>query len=188
MPPMKSEAELIPFAPGRLDGSPLLVIAPHPDDEIFGCGGVLAQAAAAGAEIQVVIATDGTAQGEAADRRAESIEAASRLGLPEPVLWGLPDRSLTADSQELTERMRSLLLELRPRVMLVPSPAELHPDHRATAIAAYRLLQQATPGSELHEAVQSLRLVTYEVSAVLRPNLLVDVTPEWEQVMEAAKA
>jgi LmbE family N-acetylglucosaminyl deacetylase len=188
MPHMKSESELIPFAPGQLDGSPLLVLAPHPDDEIFGCGGVLAQAVAAGTEIHVVIVTDGAAQGEVADRRAESVEAARRLGLPEPRLWGLADRSLVPDDDDLRERLSSLLLEVKPTVILVPSPAELHPDHRALALAVYRLLQQALIGSELHQAVQSSRLAAYEVSAVLRPNLLVDVTGEWQTVISAAKA
>jgi LmbE family N-acetylglucosaminyl deacetylase/glycosyltransferase involved in cell wall biosynthesis len=188
MPHMKSESELIPFAPGRLDGSPLLALAPHPDDEIFGCGGALAQAAAAGAEICVVIVTDGAAQGEAAARRAESLEAAKRLGLPEPRLWDLADRSLAPDDDDLRERLYTLLLEVKPRMILVPSPAELHPDHRALTLAVYRLLQQAMPGSELHEAVQSSRLAAYEVSAVLRPNLLIDVTHEWDEVVSAAQA
>jgi LmbE family N-acetylglucosaminyl deacetylase/glycosyltransferase involved in cell wall biosynthesis len=188
MPHMKSESELIPFTPGRLDGSPLLALAPHPDDEIFGCGGALAQAAAADVEIHVVIVTDGAAQGEAATRRAESLEAAKRLGLPEPSLWGLADRSLARDDDDLRERLHTLLLEVKPKVILVPSPAELHPDHRALALAVYRLLQRALPGSELHQAVQSVRLVAYEVSAVLRPNLLIDVTQEWDMVVSAAKA
>jgi LmbE family N-acetylglucosaminyl deacetylase len=185
---MKTEAELVPFAPGRLDGSPVLVLAPHPDDEVLGCGGVLAQAAATGSEVRVVILTGGQAQGEAEQRRAESAEAARRLGLPEPLMLDLADRSLTPDDSELAERIRTLLLEVRPRIVLVPSPAEVHPDHRAVAITTYRLLQQAMPGTELHEAVQPVRLAAYEVSAVLRPNLLVDVTEEWPAVVEAARA
>lgn len=185
---MQEESALIPYSASRLEGSPLLVLAPHPDDEVFGCGGVLAQAVASGADVRVVILTDGAAQGEVETRRAEAMEAARRLGLSRPELWGLPDRSLRPDDRELRARLEAVLLEVKPHAVLVPSTAEIHPDHRALAIAVYQLLQESSPGTELHAAVRDIRLITYEVSAVLRPNLLVDVTAEWEQVRHAAEA
>jgi LmbE family N-acetylglucosaminyl deacetylase len=185
---MRSEQDLIPYEPGRLDGSPVLVLAPHPDDEIFGCGGVLLQAIHAGADVRVVFLTDGEAQGEAETRRREGRAAAALLGLPEPVFWGLADRSLRPDDADLATRLRSLLIEIGPHVLLLPSPAEIHPDHRALAILVYRLLQAAAPGDDLHTSLQATRVAGYEVSAVLRPNLLVDVTPEWEAVVMAAGA
>jgi LmbE family N-acetylglucosaminyl deacetylase/glycosyltransferase involved in cell wall biosynthesis len=185
---MRSEEDLIPYAPGRLDGSPVLVLAPHPDDEIFGCGGVLVQALNAGADVRVVFLTDGDAQGEAETRRREGRAAAVLLGLREPVFWGLADRSLRPDDAELADRLRSLLIEIGPHVLLLPSPAEIHPDHRALAILVYRLLQTAAPGDDLHTAMQATRVAGYEISAALRPNLLVDVTAEWEAVVAAAGA
>jgi len=178
----------MPFGAGRLDGSPVLVLAPHPDDEIFGCGGVLAQAVDAGAEVRVVVLTDGAAQGDAATRQAESAEAARRLGLPVPEHWNLGDRTLAPGDPRLAARIRALLEEVRPHVVLVPSPAEVHPDHRALALLVYRLLQQAEPGTALHQALQATRLASYEITTVLRPNLLVDVTDEWDRVLVAAKA
>ena len=185
---MQSETDLVPYASGRLDGSPVLVLAPHPDDEVFGCGGVLVQAVRSGAEVRVVTLTDGGAQGDPEERRREASEAASRLGVPVPERWVLADRSLEPADEALAERLRALLLEVRPAVLLAPSPAEIHPDHRALALAVYRVLQRAAPGSELHAAVQAVRLAAYEVSAVLRPNLLVDVSDVWEDVLAAAKA
>jgi LmbE family N-acetylglucosaminyl deacetylase len=184
---MRSEAELVPYSAGRLDGSPLLALAPHPDDEVFGCGGALLQAARSGADVRVVVVTDGGAQGGVSVRREESRAAARRLGLPEPVFWGFADRSLEAADPDLVYRVRSLLLEVGPRLILVPSPAEVHPERRALALAAYRVLQEALPGTDLHAALQSARLVAYEVAAVLRPNLLLDVTDEWEDILAAAK-
>ncbi len=166
----------------------MLLLAPHPDDEVFGCGGVLAQAVAAGATVKVVILSDGQAQGDPQIRRQESLIAARRLGLPEPTFWGLADRSLDPADGELAGRLEALLVAVRPRIILVPSPAEIHPDHRALALLVYRVLQQAVAGSELHRAVQAVRLAAYEVSAVLRPNLLVDISEQWEEVLAAAKA
>lgn len=88
----------------------VLCFAPHPDDEILGCGGTLHLHAQAGSEIRVVLVTDGTAGdpeqkfdpvtfGEM--RRAESRSAAAVIGVPEPVCWGLPDSCEVAESDKL---------------------------------------------------------------------------------------
>jgi LmbE family N-acetylglucosaminyl deacetylase len=185
---MRSEEDLIPFSPGRLEGSPVLVLAPHPDDEVFGCGGAVVQLLRAGSDVRLVILTDGAAQGDPNTRRAEALEASVRLGLEEPDFWELADRSLRPDDSDLADRIRALVTDLAPQLILVPSPAEIHPDHRAVAVLVYNLVQSTTAGGELHDALQSTRIATYEVSAVLRPNLLVDVSAEWETVLSAAEA
>jgi len=185
---MREESELVPYLPGHLDGSPLLVLAPHPDDEVFGCGGVLALASRRGARIRTVILTGGGAQGDPGVRRAEAAEAARRLGIPAPEHWDLRDRSLDPSDPELCDRLEALIAETAPSIVLAPSPAEVHPDHRALALALYRLLQTVVPGTPVHEVAPALRLAAYEVSAVLRPNLLVDVGEVWEDVLAAAKA
>jgi LmbE family N-acetylglucosaminyl deacetylase len=185
---MRSEEDLIPYSPGRLEGSPVLVLAPHPDDEVFGCGGAIVQLLRAGSDVRLVVLTDGAAQGDPSIRRTEALEASVRLGLEEPDFWELADRSLRPDDRDLADRMRVLLTEFAPQLILVPSPAEIHPDHRAVAVLVYSLVQATTAGGELHDALQSTRIATYEVSAVLRPNLLVDVSAEWETVLSAAEA
>ena len=185
---MRSEGDLIPYSPGRLEGSPVLVLAPHPDDEVFGCGGAIVQLLGAGAEVRSVVLTDGGAQGDANTRRAEALEASARLGLDEPEFWDLADRSLRPDDADLADRLRALMIEFAPQLILLPSPAEIHPDHRAVAVLVYNLMQSTTDGGELHDALQFTRIATYEVSAVLRPNLLVDVSSEWKTVLSAAEA
>jgi len=185
---MRSEEDLVPYAPGRLDGSPVLVLAPHPDDEIFGCGGAIVQLRSAGADVRVLVLSDGEAQGDPEVRRAEARRAAEILGLGAPEFWGLGDRSLRADDPELGDRLRALLIEFAPGLVLLPSPAEIHPDHRATAMLVYSVIQSASPGSALHNALQATRVAAYEVSAALRPNLLLDVSGEWETVLSASAA
>ena len=185
---MRSEQDLIPYTTGGLDGSPVLVMAPHPDDEVFGCGGVIVQAVRSGATVRVVVLTDGAGQGDPETRHTEALEAARRLGISRPEFWGRADRSLSPDDPDLIDRVRALLVEAAPNILLLPSPAEIHPDHRALALLVYGVIQAAAPGSELHNALQATRLATYEVSAVLRPNHLVDVSAEWQTVLSAAEA
>ena len=78
------EQELVPFTPAALRGERLLVIAPHPDDEAIGCGGLIALHGSEGRSVRVLVVTDG-AEGSAdpATRENETIaglQAAKRLG------------------------------------------------------------------------------------------------------------
>lgn len=181
---MRQETELVPYTTTRLTGSPLLVLAPHPDDEIFGCGGVLLHAVQSKAEIHVAVVTDGAAQGEARARCMESTEAARRLGTPPPEFWGFADRSLESDTPELLDRIRDSLVNIKPALVLVPSPAELHPDHRALGLATYRVLH----GIRREALHPEFRLAAYEVSAFLRPNTLIDLSEDWALINHASES
>lgn len=154
----------------RLPGERVAVLAPHPDDEVFGCGATLAAMAAAGAEIRVVVVSGGGTFGEGAAltrrRREESEAAAAVLGYPAPQFWGLADGEL-AYSAAMMPRISAWLALYQPEVVLAPSPDEMHRDHRAVAEAALAVC--ARRGGPA--------LAFYEVGQPLTPNRLVDITP-----------
>ena len=128
-------------------GAPLVVVAPHPDDEVLGAAGLLRVAARSGSAIVIVAVTDGEAShpgtrwcGErlAARRRAESAEALDRLaiGPVDVVRCSLPDGAVADHEDRLAGMLRDLL-----------GPASCcaatwrfdgHPDHDATGRAAAR--------------------------------------------------
>ncbi len=178
---MRPEQALVPYAPGRLEGDSVLVLAPHPDDEVFGCGGFLAHAVGEGRRIEILVLTDGAAQGDAATRREESREAARRLGTPEPMFGALSDRGLDPALPALLDAIRNALERSRPDLLLVPSPAEIHPDHRAVALAVASLAVSSV-------ILPDTTIAAYEVSAMLRPNLLLAIDSVWERVLDAARA
>src|SRR5258708_3020411 len=78
-PMVKPESKAIPYEANDLGGEQLLVLAPHPDDEVIGCGGVVARHLRDGRRVQVIVATDGAEAGEG-DREAESREGLAVLG------------------------------------------------------------------------------------------------------------
>src|SRR5436190_24069407 len=88
------EAEAIPFEPLDLRGERLLVLAPHPDDEVIGCGGLVALHLREGRKVRVVVATDGGQAGDAATRQRESRAALASLGDAEIEFLNFPDRHL----------------------------------------------------------------------------------------------
>ncbi len=78
----------------------VLVIAPHPDDEVLLAGGVLALAVKAGQRAEVIIVTNGdfTCERDGTVRQGESVSALTALGLPEAAIHflGYPDGHLPA--------------------------------------------------------------------------------------------
>ncbi|MBK7876344.1 MAG: PIG-L family deacetylase [Planctomycetes bacterium] len=121
----------------------VLVVAPHPDDEVLGCGGLAALLARSGAEVRVLVLTDGArgaepaAQGPdlVARREAEARAGGAALGVKEHVFLSLPDGALGAQ-HDLVLRLRAEFARSEPELVLAPSPLETHADHRAASRAA----------------------------------------------------
>lgn len=155
----------------------VLMLAPHPDDEVFGCGGSAALYVQAGATVQPHILTDGGGYLEGGQRAAavalrrdESHRAAQILGTAEPTFGAWQDRQLNT-AHDLPGRLGELIEATAADVVFAPSLWEVHPDHRATAWAAVRAV------SALHAARGAAPVLAfYEVGAPLRPNHLVDIS------------
>ncbi|HEX2832932.1 MAG TPA: PIG-L family deacetylase [Thermoanaerobaculia bacterium] len=168
---MLIEAEAIPYSPAQLRGERLLVFAPHPDDEVIGCGGLVAQHRLDGRAVRVVIATDGSGAGEAATREEESRRGLARIDAAiELEFLRFPDRGLGDDA---SARIREELASFRPDLVLVPSPVEIHPDHLALARLVIETIQR---DESLFAELGVARVAFYEVSQPLRPNAIVDIT------------
>lgn len=179
----------------RVRATSALVLAPHYDDEILGCGGLLAQLAASGAAVRVLFLTDGGGGGEAVEdreayrsrRREEAGRVCEILGLAGCEHLGLPDGGLGQRLDEAVEGIRRAVLTQRPELVLVPSPLEISRDHQAAFAALHRLLAPLRDASPDVEPLRALRILLYEVNHPLHPDLLVDVSAE-AGILEKAMA
>ncbi len=183
-PEFPDERSLVPYAATALEGTRVLVFAPHPDDEVIGCGGALADLRARGARLDVVLVTDGAAGARdeagrgriAAERIEESRRALEVLGGGTVHAGGIPDRGAGDRLAEVEALLARWLVEAAPDLVFAPSPVETHPDHRAVAYAL--LAVAARPASDPAAAALARATVAfYEVSQPFRPNVLVDLTP-----------
>jgi len=179
----------------NVQASSVLVLAPHYDDEVLGCGGLVAQLASAGADVRVLFLSDGSGGVEEVEdheaygerRRQEAGRATEALGLGGIEELGLPDGALDGHLDELSRGIGEALSKHRPDLLLVTSPLELTADHRAAFRALHELLIAIRPGHELEAAIEGLRIFAYEVNHPLYPDLLLDVSDQIPKI-EAAMA
>ncbi len=188
--PMHPRGALLP--PGEtaaVHARSVLVLAPHYDDEALGCGGLLAELAAAGARVRVLFLSDGAGgardaeerRAYAARRREESEAALDALGLADAAYLDLPDGALADHLEDLAEAIGEALVEHGADLVLVPSPLEVTADHRAAFAALHRrlgVLRPAAGGADetLATLARSLTVLVYEVNHPAYPDLLVDVS------------
>lgn len=116
------------------------IIAPHPDDETLGCGGLIARLCSQGTPPHVVILTGGGKSHSGccdideeelkAQRRDLARQALKELGLPSAHLHLLdfPDGSISATDPHMDEFSR-LIGELAPKQLFIPCQGEGWPDH-----------------------------------------------------------
>ncbi len=181
----------------------VMVLAPHPDDETLGAGGLLQRAAACDAASRIVFVTDGDdnpwpqrvverrlridADARArwgARRRAEGYAALDALGVPRDraVFLGYPDQGLTGllvhAPSEMIARLRAEITTWRPTIIVMPSLRDRHPDHNALAVLTLEAL--ATLAAD--ERPLTLTYVVHPFSMMLfRDGFCLHLTPHEQE-------
>ncbi|MGR3512118.1 MAG: PIG-L deacetylase family protein [Paracoccaceae bacterium] len=144
-------------------GASILVLAPHPDDEALGCGGLLRDVWSRGGRAHVACITDGAASHPmsrshppavlAELRRAELSRAVAILGGKQSDLtWlGFPDAGthlIESHDGALSRAVAAVVGKVGANILLAPSPLDPHCDHETTAHAA-RFVAANHPGIRL---------------------------------------
>lgn len=116
----------------------IVVFAPHPDDDIIGCGGSMAKYVEQGISVTVVYMTSGESgsveynKEELAKTREQEAKAAlETLGIEDCVFLRQPDGYLEYNGNLLI-RIVELIREKRPQMIYVPHENDAHNDHKVT--------------------------------------------------------
>jgi len=125
-----------------------LVIAPHPDDESLGCGGLISNLCKSGINVHVIFTTDGSmshpnaqninAIGRTKMREQEAISALKILGVNEQYITFFrgQDSALPAVGEQgfdgFVAQMIGIIELVQPGLVLVPYEFDPHRDHRAS--------------------------------------------------------
>jgi len=139
----------------QIAAEPVLVVAPHPDDEALGCAGAIALLKRQGHTVQILVMSDG-AQSHPNSRKypasalkhlreAETRCAMSTLGIEDShiTFLQLPDGAVpqagAVNFRAAVHQCCGYLAEVNPKIIFAPWRSDPHPDHRAT----WQILQAA---------------------------------------------
>jgi N-acetylglucosamine malate deacetylase 1 len=175
-------------------GKRIVVLSPHMDDEVIGCGGTLYKHIQNGAEITVVYMTDGrygskdlqNYNGQERKRREKELMqvrktearlAIESLGIKEGIFLDAEETRLNS-TNEMRSKLSRILHSIEPDLVYLPFFLEEHPDHRATS----QILLDATDDSHF-----TFDCCAYEVWTPLFPNCFVAISDVIEKKKQALR-
>lgn len=135
-----------------------LIVAPHPDDEVIGCGGVIARGVADGVSFRIMVVTRGqhllTSLANIAEpgpaeigarREAETRNACGLLGLDAAriAFLGFEDGKVARDAAAVKAALTTAIADFGPTRIYCTSAWDSHPDHSAT----FRIVEGARAGA-----------------------------------------
>jgi len=157
----------------------ILVFAPHPDDEILGCGAYIAKRRAEGVRCYIVVVSDGARglpRGTLPQVRQQECRAGlACLGIDDVQFWEYPDGAVPL-SGDILHEYRRIVAELKPTNILLPNPQESHSDHRRVTRGVLNALEEQWQGHLLfYETVHPATVI----------NHVVDITSTFDKKLQA---
>lgn len=164
-------------------GSKILILSPHPDDDVFGCGGTVLKYPKNSVAITTVYITDGR-KGSSGSRneeetvrirKQEAISACKILGISQIKFLENRDSELKLSAKTLNQ-MIDVIKNARPELVYLPFLTDNHADHFETN----RILVKT-----LEKLKFKCNISAYEAQSPLFPNIIVNVTNQYEKKIKA---
>lgn len=178
-----------------MEGKRILVVVAHPDDEVLGCGGLIARHVNLGQEVQVMSMTNGvSSRGSVSasakeQRKHAAYNAANILGFKWSAMFDFPDNGLDSiPLLNVVTAIESVKTKFNPHVIYTHFASDLNVDHRIVyeaAITAFR----PQPG-EIWEEIRSFEIPSSTDWGLraFSPDTSVDITAQWDLKKQALLA
>ena len=175
----------------------ILIIAPHPDDEVLGCGGTIAKYSRQGDDVYLCIVTKAYSpewpEDEIKERREEVLRVNEILGIRKTYFLGFPTVKLDTISQkELNDSITQVINGVEPEVLYIPYNGDINKDHRLVFDAA---LVAARPKSNspikkilAYETLSETGWGAPFMENAFTPNIYVDISEALETKLKAMAA
>lgn len=172
----------------------ILVIAPHPDDEILGCGGTIIRSIAEGNEVYVCIVTKGRPplfKPEGTEKvRKEARECHAKLGIKETIFLDQPTAMLEqVPRHEFNNHFLKVVSEIKPDEVYIPHIGDMQKDHQMVVDAAMVALRpKYTHKVRKIYAYETMSETGWNVPNVQNefiPNVFVDISEYLDKKKEA---
>lgn len=171
-----------------------LVIAPHPDDEVLGCGGTVVKHIQGGDGVYLCIVTKAYppewSEDEISERRKEVLRASKILGIKKTYFLDFPTVKLdTIPQKELNDSIAQVVSEVEPEVVYIPYRADVNKDHRlvfdAAIVATRPKPRGATKKVLSYETLSETEWAAPFTENIFIPNVYVDISEVLEIKLKA---
>lgn len=175
-----------------------LIIAPHADDELLGCGGTALKRMKAGVEVAWLLATsinekDGYTKSKVEQRKKEIEEVRIGLNIKIENLFFLdlpPAKIDQYPKSQIIQKISNIFTLFRPEEIFIPYSFDIHSDHRImfeAIIACTKWFRY--PYLKRILAYETLSETDFVITPgpIFRPNYFVDITNEIEKKLELLK-
>ena len=156
------------------DAKRILVIAPHPDDDIIGAGGTLIKAKENGSDINVLYVTNGLLN-QADSIRMETLTVCQELGFT-PHFLDCKVRAIPLFDSDVNRKFSDLLHKLKPEVIFISFLLDDHDDHRRVNHLLLEVLKD--------RSLPNCEIWAYQVYSTVIPNVAVNITNQKERKKE----
>lgn len=176
----------------------VVVVAPHADDEIIGCGATIARHIKEGDEVTIIIATNASIgapelyrEDQVENTRSEAIAAHRFLGVKETVFMDFPAPALNAFPEfKISLELSKIFQKIKPTHLYLPHPGDIHQDHKAiyrsSLVAARPQGENKVSNIYCYETLSETEWTPMQEKAFV-PNHFVDVTDVFSKKSEAMK-
>jgi N-acetylglucosamine malate deacetylase 1 len=174
----------------------ILAIGVHPDDVELSCSGTLLKHISMGKKCGILDLTQGElgTRGNSELRMKEAQMAAKILGVEVRENLGMPDGFFQNDKEHQLKIIQ-ILRKYKPEIVLCNAVADRHPDHGRSSqlvsdacfYSGLRKIETVLNGAS-QEAWRPKAVYHYVQDRMLKPDILIDVTPFVEKKMEAIYA
>jgi N-acetylglucosamine malate deacetylase 1 len=177
-----------------MNNSTVLVVAPHPDDEVLGCGGTIARHVAAGDPVYVLVVSRGAIDiyGEDSEDevRQESKTAHDLLGVKQTFFLDFPAPKLdSVPGYQLASAIAQVMRDVKPEMVYLPHRGDIHADHQvvhlATLVAARPINQCSVRKLLCYETLSETEWSQPMADTAFIPNVFVDISDYLERKLQA---
>ena len=168
----------------------VLIFAPHPDDEILGCGGMMARYIAEGNDVYVCIATCSKIEKYKKLNEGYVKTVHTAMGVKETIYLDYPTVELMhVETRDFNNSFADVVKRVEPEVVYIPFYGDMHTDHTMVADAAMVALRPLSAPSVkniyMYETLSETGWHYPNASKAFIPSVFADISNYIENKIDA---
>jgi len=158
---------LKPLQMDNVKSNKIVVIAPHPDDDILGAGGTLLKAKSLGAEVNIIYVTNGEPL-KSENIKKETLKVCKKAKFI-PHFLNFEPKKINVHDDKAIKDISSIINEINPGVIFISFFLDNHVDHRSVNHLIYNCFKYA-------KFTNNIEIWSYQIYSSILPNVIIDVT------------